>query len=120
MALQRRLEVVFRREGYSRRKAHDTAFHLLDWLDELDELHRLYRHIQGQSDRHVRDVVTRFLVHAPHHINAAKFLYKLGGPKDVFRLGFFRRSRVSTRWHKRLANRRFSDSAHLIREDRNR
>ena len=83
------LERALRREGYSRRKAHDIAFHLLDWMSELDTLYRLFNQSRKPSDPEIRKAVTDFLVHAPQHINAAKFLYGLGSPEDMFGLGYF-------------------------------
>ena len=86
----KRLQRALVSDGLSERKARDIAFHMLDWLKDLDALHRIYRRITGMTDREVCGVVTGFLVHAAHHIDAAKFLYGLGAPSDLFNIGLFR------------------------------
>jgi len=88
-----RLEQVFRQEGYSKGKAYDLAFHMVDWVKDFDALHMLYSRIDKRTDKQILDTVVDFLVHAPHHVNAAKFLYGLGAPEDVFDLGFFKPTR---------------------------
>lgn len=91
--LQYRLERVLRREGFSKRKSFDITFHMLDWLYDLDTLYRLYRRMDNQTNQEINETIGDFLVHVPHHINAAKFLYGLGEPEDVFHLGFFKRAK---------------------------
>ena len=86
--LRCRFERALAKEGYGRQRATDIAFHLLDWMEQLEALHRLYQHADAQSDCEILVALIDFMVHAPHHINAAKFLIGLGAPDDVFGLGF--------------------------------
>jgi hypothetical protein len=88
--LRRKLEEVFRAEGYSGRKASDLAFHMLDWLEDREDLWTLYRNLGRRDHEQILDCIIGFLVHAPHHLDAAKYLAGLGPPEDVFKLGFFR------------------------------
>jgi hypothetical protein len=60
---------------------------MLDWREELSALHDLVSDIEHRSPEEIRKVLTDFLIHAPAHVNAAKFLYDLGGVEDVFELG---------------------------------
>ena len=83
-----KLQQAFHRQGYSKRKARDIVFHLLDWLNELDALHRLFLRGGRLTQNDIGETILAFLLHAPHHINAAAFLCDLGGPEDVFELGF--------------------------------
>jgi hypothetical protein len=43
--------------------------------------------MRHKSDVEICQAITDFLVHVPPHLNAAKFLYGLGGVEDVFDLG---------------------------------
>ena len=75
-------------DGFSRRKAREISFHMLDWRRELEALHALYQDIEKKNDVQILSTVRSFLSHAPHHLNAAKFLYGFGAPSDLFQLGF--------------------------------
>jgi hypothetical protein len=90
--LKTRLEGALRADGYSQRKAHDIAFHMLDWLEDLDLLWTLYRNVDRRTHKEICNSIFYFLTHAPHHLDAAKYLIGLGEPQDVFKLGFFRKA----------------------------
>jgi len=88
--LRKKLEEAFHAEAYSKGKSSDLAFHMLDWLEDLEDLWGLYRNIDRKTHKEIHDFVFGFLTHAPHHLDAAKYLAGLGPPEDVFKLGFFR------------------------------
>lgn len=87
-----RIEQTLAEEGLSPERAHDVAFHMLDWRKELNALHELYSNIDDKPAEEIRKVLIDFLTHAPAHVNAARFLYELGGVEDVFELGLLRGS----------------------------
>ncbi|MCP4372736.1 MAG: hypothetical protein GY797_32200 [Deltaproteobacteria bacterium] len=81
------LKRAFENEGQSSRLSHDMAFHMLDWLPELKQLFDLFNEIEIKENGEIIKTITNFLIHAPEHINAAKFIYGLGEVEDVFDLG---------------------------------
>lgn len=85
--LRQRLEQALKHQGLSDQKSQDVAFHMLDWIENLYTLCHLYQDMSNKSDAEIYKAITAFLVHVPPHLNAAKFLYGLGGVEDVFDLG---------------------------------
>lgn len=88
--LVKRLEEVFAKEGLSDEKAHEVAFHMLDWSGELEDLYDLYKNMEKKSDSEIDKIIVDFLIHVPQHVNAARFLYGLGEVQDVFELGIMK------------------------------
>lgn len=85
--LRQILEKAFNKDESSKKNSSDISFHVLDWIEDLEELYRLFLSIDKKTDDEIRDVIEDFLVHAPPHINAARFLAGLGKVEDVFNLG---------------------------------
>jgi hypothetical protein len=67
----------------------DIGFHMADWLDEYEQLGRVFDMSQNLSNEEIQEIIGRFLIHAPHHINAAKKLSGYGPTEDVFGVGIF-------------------------------
>ena len=69
--------------------SRDLAFHMTDWLNDLEEVHRTYSNIEDMTGDELTDILIRFLVHVPNHLNAAAKLSGLGPVTDVFGVGIF-------------------------------
>jgi hypothetical protein len=64
----------------------DIAFHMTDWKSDLKGLIELYTE-KEQSNERVKEILDRFLIHAPNHVAAAKKLMGHGSMQDIFEVG---------------------------------
>ncbi|MDF1808281.1 MAG: hypothetical protein P1U42_01145 [Phycisphaerales bacterium] len=67
--------------------AMDIAFHMTDWYEDLQELIRFYQNPSEYSAEQIDDLLMDFLIHAPHHLAAAKVLHTCAPVRDVFEIG---------------------------------
>ena len=87
-AITRRIEQALARSGPElAANATELAFHMTDWADDLAALQAFYAAPDGHSDDQVRELLMRFLLHAPAHLAAASRLYTGEPVADVFGVG---------------------------------
>ena len=75
--------------GINEGTAKDVAFHMSDWKTDLDEWAAVWKDPEAFDDEQLTDVIYKFLVHVPNHVNAAKRLLELGPVEDIFGVGIF-------------------------------
>ena len=73
--------------GKAEEIAMDVAFHMLDWHDDLMKLLRYFKNPSEFTAEQVDDLLMGFLIHAPHHLAAAKKLHTGSTVTDVFGIG---------------------------------
>lgn len=85
--LSDRLVRALRARGYSPFVSQETAFHMVDWLDDLMELHDLYTGRSRWTSERVEKILIGFLVHVPNHVAAAAKVLADSPVSDLFEVG---------------------------------
>ncbi|MFG0315116.1 MAG: hypothetical protein ACF8LL_13150 [Phycisphaerales bacterium] len=82
-----RIERVAKDQGLTDQEAFDSAFHMLDWLDDLRAFAAFCENPDSYTDEQLHQMLTGFLIHVPNHVAAAAKIYTGSGVKDIFGVG---------------------------------
>jgi hypothetical protein len=86
--IQGKIKAAFESE-FDQTRAHDIGFHMTDWLLDVKALIDGYSRIDELTNDQIKEFVLQFLIHVPHHVNAAAKLSGIGKVEDVFEVGIF-------------------------------
>lgn len=87
-----RIKAVAKQQGLSDQQAFDSAFHMLDWLDDLRAFAAFCEQPDSYTDEQLHKLLTSFLIHVPNHVAAAAKIYADYPVSDVFKIDVFRDS----------------------------
>ena len=90
--IRSRIEAVALKQGLSQQTAYDSAFHMVDWIDDLRKLVAFFENPESYTDEQVDDLLSGFLIHAPNHLAAAAKLYADYPVSDLFGVGAIKKT----------------------------